>query len=683
MARPSADTAYQSLLCTLSGLRRRQTAARILYGAGATLCCALGCFFVLLLLETALYLSPAVKLAAAGAAGLALLGLAVAYCFRPLFLPPSMEDVALQVERAFGGLQQRLISALQLPGHYSRADFSPGMIEASVVQADETLANLNLDPLVPRTPPLRMAALCGALGMAILLAFTILPGPLTAAARRLAHPATAYVRPPETFIATHPGSAEIIAGEPFAISATLTGLVPLHAHVHLRENDTWTPLEIRVRNARVAHSMPVVRRSFQYRLRANDAVTPVYTVTAKPRPVVVRLCHDNRYPAYTGLEDVRDVDGGDIVAITGTSTTLHVESSHPLSTAEIVFDDSIASTAQINGTSALVNLAVKRNRRYTIALRDTHGISSANPVEYRVVALQDHPPEIRLLRPGKDTELGENMLVPLFVEARDDFGVARIEIRYSLNDDEGASTLAVPLDNPGAGELTRTHVWDLSSLDLLPGDRIVYRLRAYDANAISGPGIAETPAFTVRFPTLLEIHRQAQRVQEEGLERMAAIQESGEAVRERLEEIARRLLKERQMQWQHRKELETAIDDHAGAVEQLRKEKGKLEETLDRLQQSGVLGEETLQKLDQIHELLSEIETPGMKEAMEELRSAMQRVDPEAVETALKAFRAEQKGFQQALERTIALLQQLRKEQALEALVRAAEALTEAQRARG
>ncbi len=680
MSRPFANSAHRNLLRRLFALRRRQIAARSLYGVGLTLCCGLGCFLILLLLETGLYLSPAVKLAAEGAVALVLGGLAVLYCFRPLLFPPSPEDVALEVEHAFGGLQQRLISAMQLWGPGRDTDYSSRMVEAAVIQADETLAKLNLNPLVARTQPLRMAALCGALGLVILVAFAVLPGPLTAAARRLAHPSTVYVRPPQTFIALHPGSAEIIAGEPFAITATLTGLVPLDAHIFLRENDAWTPLELSVRNGRIAHRMPAVTRSFQYRLRANDAVTPVYTVTAKPRPMVVRLRHDNRYPAYTRLEEVRDIDGGDIVAIAGTSTALHVESSLPLSTAEIVFDDSTASTARIDGSFALVNLIVKQNRRYTIVLRETHGITSTNPVEYRVVALQDHPPEIRLLRPGKDTELGENMRVPLFVEARDDFGVARIEIRYRLNDDEAAEALPFPLDAMGDGELTQTYVWDLSGLDLLPGDRVVFRLRAYDNNTLSGPGKSETPDFTIRFPSLLEIHRQAQRAQEEGLERMAAIQEGGEAVRERLEEIAHRVLKERQMQWQHGKELETAIDDQATAAEQLEKVSEKLEETLDRLQQSGLLGDETLQKLNQIQELLSEIETPGLKEAMEELRGAMQRVDPEAVEDALKAFRAEQEGFQQSLERTIALLQQLRKEQALEALVRALEALSEDQR---
>ena len=542
------------------------------------------------------------------------------------------------------------------------------------------LAKLNLEPLVARTEPLRMAAICGALGLVILVAFAILPGRLTAAAGRLARPATAFVRPPETFISLHPGSAEIIAGEPLAITATVTGVVPLQADLLLLEDDAWAPLELSVRNGRIAHKIPAVTRSFQYRLRANDAATPVYKVTAMPRPMVMKIRHDNRYPAYTGLDEVRDVDGGDIVAIAGTSTALRVQSSLPLSGAEIVFDDSIASTAQIEGRFALFNLTVRQNRRYTIALLDTHDIASANPVEYRVVALQDHPPEIRLLRPGKDTELGEDMRVPLFVEARDDFGVSRIEIRYRLNDFETGEILPFPMDNPGAGELTRTYVWDLSGLDLLPGDRVVFRLRAYDGNTVSGPGITETPAFTIRFPSLLEIHRQAQRAQEEGLERMTAIREEGEAVRERLEEIAQRLLKERQMQWQHGKELETAIDDQAAASEKLERVSKKLEETLGRLQQSGLLGDETLQKLNQIQGLLSEIETPRMKEAMEELRGAMQRVDSKAVEEALKAFRGEQEGFQESLERTIALLRQLRTEQALDALAQTLEALSREQR---
>ncbi|MCE2438253.1 MAG: hypothetical protein J4F39_02385 [Candidatus Latescibacteria bacterium] len=676
----SANDPYRNLLRRLITLRKRQVAARSLYGAGLTLGCALSCFVVLLYLETVLYLSPAVKVAVEGAAALSVTGLAVWYCFRPFFLSPSPEDVALQVEQAFGGLQQRLISALQLRGRGKDAGYSTPLVNAAVVQANEVLAELNLDPLVPRAQALRTAALCGALGLAILVAFVILPGPLTAAAGRLAYPTTAFVRPPETYISVHPGSAEIIGGEPLAITATLTGLVPLRAHVLLREEDAWTPLELSVRNGRTVHRIPAVTRSFHYRLRANDAITPVFTVTAKPRPMAVQIRHDNRYPAHTGLEEDRNVDGGDIVAVAGTSTALHIQSSLPLSGAEIVFDDSSASMAKVEGRFASFNLNVRQNRRYTIALRDTHDIASANPVEYRIVALQDHPPEIRLLRPGKDTELGEDMRVPLFVEARDDFGVSRIEIRYRLSDGEAEAPLAFPLDEPGAGELTQTYVWDLSSLDLLPGDRVVFRLRAYDGNTVSGPGITETPAFTIRFPSLLEIHRQAQRAHEEGLDRMTAIREEGEAVRERLEEIAQRLLKERQMQWQHGKELETAIDDQANASEKLGKVSEKLEETLGRLQQSGLLGDETLQKLNQIQELLSEIESPRLKEAMEELRGAMQRVDSKAVEEALKAFRGEQEGFQRSLERTIALLRQLRTEQALEALAQSLEALSREQR---
>ncbi|MDE3001219.1 MAG: hypothetical protein OXU79_19250 [Gemmatimonadota bacterium] len=676
----SANDAYRNLTGRLTALRKRQVAARSLYGAALALCCALSCFFVLLILETALYLSPSVKVAVEGAAALAVAFLAAMYCIRPFFNPPLPEDVALQVEHAFGGLQQRLISALQLRSPHKDVNYSSPMVDAAVIQADEVLAKLNLDPLVPRSRPQRAAALCGALGLVILVAFAILPGPLTAAAGRLATPATAYVRPPATFISLHPGSAEIIAGEALAITAALSGLVPARAHILLREDDAWTPLELAVRNGRVAHRIPAVTRSFHYRLRANDAITPVYEVTARPRPMAVRIRHDNRYPAYTGLEEVRDVEGGDIVAIAGTSTALRVRSSLPLSAAEIVFDDSMASMAQVEGRIASFNLTVGQNRRYTIALRDEDDVASANPVEYRVVALQDHPPEIRLLRPGKDTELGEDMRVPLFVEARDDLGVSRIEIRYRLNDEEAEDALSFPLDNPGAGELTQTHVWDLSGLDLLPGDRVVFRLRAYDGNTVSGPGTTETPAFTIRFPSLLEIHRQARQAHEEGLERMTAISEEGEAVRERLEEIAQRLLTERQMQWQHGKELETAIDDQAAASEKLDEVSGKLEETLDRLEQSGLLGDETLRKLNQIQELLSEIESPRLKEAMAELRDAMQRVDSEAVKEALNAFRGEQEGFQKSLERTIALLRQLRAEQALEALAQTLEALSREQR---
>ncbi len=679
MSSTSASVAYQDLVRRLHKLRRKETAARCLFGLGLTLACGLGAGLVLLLLETGFYLRPAVKLFLEAAIGFGLIGLLLRTCLYPLFFPPPLEALALRVERHFGGLQQRLISALQLWGAKEKnaGSVSPQMVEATVEQAAGTAAGLHLEALVNRSRPLRTAGLCVGLALLALGAFGLWPGPLRGAASRLAHPQTAYTRPPDTRIALRPGHAEVVEGDPFEIRADLAGVVPLQARLFVRETSAgvWTPLDLSVRRNRVAHRFGSVTRSFAYRLQANDAETPHYTLTVRPRPMVIRITRHYRYPDYTRLGERREVEGGDIVAPIGTSVGLQIEASLPLEEAWLDLSDGARLPARINDRTASVNLTVAGDLRYTIGLLDPHMIPNRDPVEYRIVGLQDRPPEVRLLRPGADSELGETMQAALLAEAHDDFGISRMEVRYRINDGATDRIFPVSLDTVDAKELTQGARWDLSGLDLLPGDQVTYRMRVYDNNTVSGPGTGESASFTIRFPSIFEIHQEAQRTQQEGLEQMESIREAGRELQKRLEETARELLKEGDLKWQERKELETALEDQIRSGEKLKEIVEKLNQTLDRLEQSGLMATETLQKLEEINDLLSRIETPELKRAMEKLRDALKAVDPGAVEKALNTFRDEQEAFQQNLDRTIALLKRVQQQQNLDALVKGMEAL--------
>ena len=679
MSSTSAHTAYQDLLQRLRRLRRKHTAARCLTGLCLTLACGLGTGLVLLLFEAGIYLSPTAKLLLEAVASLGLIGLLARFCLYPLLAPPPLEEVALCVERHFGGLKQRLISALQLWRDRERDNqgASPHLIAAAVVQATQIAADLDLDATVDRARPLRMAGLCGGMALLVLGCFGLWTGPIRGAASRLAHPQTAYVRPSDTRIELRPGNAEVIAGDPFEIYADLSGVVPPQARLTVREEgvDIWTPLDLPVRQNRVKHRFGTLTRSLAYRLQANDAETPAYTLTVRARPMVTQIVRHYHYPDHTRLGERREVEGGDIVAPTGTSVRLQIQASLPLEEAWLDFDNNTRLPTRINDRTAQAELTVIDDRRYTIGLLDPHMIPNRDPVEYRIVALQDHPPEVRLLRPGADSELGETMQVPLLAEAHDDFGVSRMEVRYTINDGAPDQTLPVALDTVGAKDLTQGVLWDLSGLDLLPGDQVTYRMRVYDNNTVSGPTHGESTNFTVRFPSLFEIHQEAQLAQQKGLEQMESMWQAGKELQKRLGKVAHELLKEGNLEWQERKELETSLEEQTRAGERLKQIMQKLNETLDRLESSGLMAAETLQKLEEIRELFSQIETPELKQAMEKLQEALKAVDPDAVQEALNAFRDEQEAFQQTLDRSIALLKRVQHQQNLDALVKGMEEL--------
>ena len=57
--------------------------------------------------------------------------------------------------------------------------------------------------------------------------------------------------------------------------------------------------------------------------------------------------------------------------------------------------------------------------------------------------MDDQPPRVAITDPGRDTDLPDNKKVQIGVEASDDFGVARAELVYGIN--EGTER-RIPLD---------------------------------------------------------------------------------------------------------------------------------------------------------------------------------------------------------------------------------------------
>ncbi len=676
----SVEAAYQGLVHRLRRLRRRLAVSEALVGLGLVMILGLGAGLLLIPLEVVLYLSPSTKLAISGGVALGMGGILARFCLYGLFVPPSLETLALQLEERFGGLQQLLISALQLwQGRQTAAGVSRELVGAAVIQAGRESAGYDFDVLIDRVALRRVAGLCVSLGLLAVATTVLWPQAVVGAIGRLAHPGTVYHRPPETHIQLLAGDARVVEGDPFVVEAILSGVVPPRARVLLREDgaQSWTSVGVPVRRDRLHHRFGSVTRSLDYLVEGNDARTPTQRVEVLPRPIVTRIVLRYRYPEYTGLGERWEAEGGDIIAVAGTHVDVQAEASLPLSQAWLAFGDSTRLDGYTEERGATWGLSVARDRRYSIRLVGPNGVPNREPVEYRIVAIQDRPPEVRVLRPGGDSELGASMQVGLLAEAHDDLGVAKMELRFRVNEDGEEQRVRVPIDSIGAREWTQSFAWDLSAMDLLPGDRVTYRMGVYDGNTLSGPGYGESDAFTIRFPSLIEIHQQARRVEDQGLEQMESMREAAEELGDRLDKVARELLRDGNLEWEERKELQASVDEQTRTGERLETLVEKLDEALDRLERSGLMAAETLRKMEEVQELLSQIESSELTDAMERLRQAMEDADPEAVQQALDDFRSEQDAFRENLDRAISLLRRVRDQQALDSLLKGIQQLAE------
>jgi hypothetical protein len=676
----SGEKVFQRLLADLERLRRR--ALLVDMAAGLLLALAVGLLAALLWvgIEALLFLSPPWR-ALFGAVAILLTAVALPVFWRAR-LPAKLNRhrFGLHVERCCPQLAQRLISALELwQAPRARALYSAELLHATVARAAADLAAIDSarvsDISSLKKNAVRLLAVVGA----VLLAALFFAPELGAALYRCAHPLTAFERPARTRVELVVDDEEIVRGEDLRISLLFAGEQPTSARVLRRESaaESWQGEEVVVVSADSLHYVfPQVQRSFFVRAEAGDGVSRERQIHVVDPPSVERLRLHLRYPAYSQLPDRIEEDGGDIQVLMGTRVQFEIAANKALEQAELVLADSVHLPARVDGKRAFVEYVATRSTSYHIELLDRKGITNRAPIRYALRAVVDQPPVVTVTDPGRDMDLPDNRQVLVAAEASDDFGVAKLELVYQINEgDQRRSPLAIV-----AGRAVRAnHVWNLSQLQLLPEDRISYYLEVFDNDAISGPKSARSRSYTLRLASLHELYEEAEGALDEQLQVLEELAEQGEETRDYLEQVRRELLRSEEMSWEREKELKSTLERETERTRKLEELSAQLEESTEALDKKGLGSEDILEKLEEIRQLMAEVAAPELHDALRQLQQAAEDPDPQALADALKKFNEDQEAFQERLDRTIDLLKQVRAEQQLEAAVRQAEELARRQ----
>jgi hypothetical protein len=150
--------------------------------------------------------------------------------------------------------------------------------------------------------------------------------------------------------------------------------------------------------------------------------------------------------------------------------------------ARIVFADGRKVEMKAAGQDFVGALTVAGDTSYFVELTSVDGETYRGSNEFDVTALEDLPPTISFERPGRDTKATN--LEEVFTQARaeDDFGVASIELFFSVNGGDEQRVNLQELSRDAARGLTAAHTFFLEEYRLKPGDFISYYAKARDAS---------------------------------------------------------------------------------------------------------------------------------------------------------------------------------------------------------
>jgi hypothetical protein len=240
--------------------------------------------------------------------------------------------------------------------------------------------------------------------------------------------------------------------------------------------------------------------------------------------------------------------------------------------------------------------------------------------------------------------------------------------------------MAIPLgEHAGKKEISERYSWSLEHVSLFPGDFVEYYIQVRDNNIVTGPGVAKSRIFQVIVPTMAELYR---KIRKEDAERRDLFEEAiqeGHTLRDRLSKLEREFIKTEKLEWSQKKEMDKALASQQSIEEKIEEIRKSLDETLQSLSDNQMTSQRIGEKIEQISELLKDIKDEALKEYIERLQEAMEKLSPEDIRRALRDLNISSEELLKRLERTAQLLEEIRKEQQMEELVRKSEDLTEAQ----
>jgi len=323
---------------------------------------------------------------------------------------------------------------------------------------------------------------------------------------------------------------------------------------------TWIDRERRSEESRlvdgtvgaIARRQPLNLPPGQYRITAEsgDALPVSADVRVVARPVLERITATLAYPEYTGRAE-ESLNTLACTALPGSRLTFAVtfrqEAGRTVEKYALMLG---ATTVPITLTEHGFRgeLVIEQGGELVAVISDQDGIGPRPEPRFTVVLGEDRAPVVRLAGVRNNEMISARAVVTLGVEARDDYGLGDLRLRFALNHSakqkqESPAAKSGPdaeqdlVIFPGVGgdATTRKHTFELATI-AKAGDRVALVGVAQDRNTVTGPGIGRSEVLVLRLVSDEELRLDLDREIVEALER----------VRQSREDVARGLADENQ-----------------------------------------------------------------------------------------------------------------------------------------
>lgn len=601
-----------------------------------------------------------------------------------LYLKPNYVDTAKKVGEKFPEIKDELSNALQLIEHPNQ-HYSNQLVEAAFKRVYEKSNQICFSSIVDFSRTKKMFRLTLVTVAAVTLSLFFIPV-LNSAAYRLFNYKKDFSAPPAFIFKITPGNKEITKGESVFVSIKTVGKQPNKLTLFTKTLEQSEPSEIKLTTDSLGvfnYEAVSLKSTTDYYASADNITSETYTISVINRPIISSLNLTVVPPAYSKLPTTTQRDNGNVTALPGSKILLSLSASRELSKAKIVFSDRTSKQMKLNNTNASAELFVSKDVDYHTIITDIQGFENSNPISYSIMALSDNPPSIELISPTANVTLGNETKISLISKISDDYGFSQMQLNYKLSqskyrEPEETFTKAPVTISKAKKEDDVYFVWDLAPLYLAEGEALTFYLEVFDNDNVNGPKSARTESLTIIVPSLEQILAKSDEAQETSVKELTETLKEAERLQQEMKKISDDMkINNREISWQEKERVEKAAEKFKQLGDKVEDISQKLSEMQKDLMKNSLLSEETLQKYNELQELMNKFDNKELRDALNRMNDALKNMMRDNVQMSMEEMKANEEYFKKSIERTLNLLKRIQAEQKVDELIKRTEDLSE------
>ncbi|MBC8185497.1 hypothetical protein H8E88_30790 [candidate division KSB1 bacterium] len=692
----NTEKKFNSLLDRVDAVRKKQKRVFLFSGLFLSLAIVLLLFIIAASLEAFIHFDSTTRTVIVTLLAGTILSILILKVAKPVYVLfkkkyPADEKIGKIIGDHFPSIEDKLSNAIQVYKikKSNPHGFSDDLIDESVNSIHEQTIKINFLESIKSEAVFRYGRLWLAVFVFYLLLVFGVGESFQNAQFRLFNPFTEFNEYPGMTIQVAPGHKQVLKNEPVEISARVQGGKIKKLDLHLKEiNNEYHLTHALEANQKNEFKFIIehIQDTTEYFLSAREITSGKYTLSVVELPIVRNLQVRISPPNYVrkGVEFLEE-NIGDMSCLKGSYAEIDLLSNKKLSRATLILNDKKEVPLNVTLESAAGSFKINEGGSYFLKLLDEEDFENRDPIVYRITLIEDIYPSAFITSPGQDVDLTEDLLLPLTIEAEDDFGFFSLRLGYKIIKmdtpftDTTLKFISLPAEIAGAEKINFDYLWDLTTLDLFAGDIVRYYAEIFDNDNVSGPKSSKSQIYSARFPTLEEIFAEVDAEQEQTSESFEGLYEKSKELKENIEKLAEELKQNPELKWEEKKQVENVLENQKQLEKSLEEIQEQLEQMVERMEKNDLLSLETLQKYSELQKLLDEVMTDELKEAIKKLQQAAEKIDEQLMKQAIEQLNFAQEEFLKNIEKTLNILKRLQIEQKLDELVKKAEKLLQEQ----